>query len=105
MDETREQHIKLTLKPEWHSDVIAIIDRIEPGKLAATVIQLLRLYPQLMSQTAQFNMSVPISPVVMVESMAAPAVVAPTEEIVMPVMSTTTRSRVSLDAGFDALND
>ena len=39
-----EKHIKLTLKPKYHADVIAILDGIEPSKVAATVIDALRVW-------------------------------------------------------------
>lgn len=38
------KHIKLTLKPRYHADVIAILDGIEPSKVAATVIEALRVW-------------------------------------------------------------
>lgn len=96
--------IKLTLKPEFHGDVIDIIDRIEPGKLAATVIQLLRLYPQLTGQTAQFAMSAPAAMAEPVSALRKEA--SPTEEIVMPAKpSQPVRSRVSLNTGFGVLDE
>lgn len=101
MDETIEQHIKLTLKPEWHSDVIAIINRIEPGKLAATVIEALRVWQRGGAATGAGVKTRPEASVAM--EAAAPIMTAPAA--VVPLQQQPNRSKVSLSVGFDALDE
>lgn len=118
-DDTIERFIKLTLRPKRHADVLHIIDEvIEPGKLASTVVALLRLYPQLIGQTSPLIMGAPAAAATPVPApvpasarstatarSAAPAApsTAPTEEIIMP--SVPAPSRVSLSSGFAAFDD
>lgn len=93
-----QKHIKLKLNPKYHGDVIRIIASIEPGKLAGTIVQLLRLYPQLSKSAFQLQ-----QPSVSTERVE-PIEPDTTEEKTTP-KATKPVSRVSLDVGFDALND
>jgi len=93
-----QKHIKLALHPNHDSDVIRIIATIKPGKLAGTIVELLRMYPQL-SKSA-FQLQQPNVSTERVEPTEPDTTEAkPTPKATKPV------SRVSLDVGFDALND
>ena len=104
---TTTKHIKLRLIQGHDDDVAAIIKGIAPGRLAATIIQLLRLYPQLSALSWQLQHGTAGTPVVgaqlPITSAPAPASI--------PEPSTPTASpakvitKVVLSAGFDALDD
>lgn len=83
------RHIKLTLKPKYHADVIAILGEIEPGKVASTVIEALRVWKR--GKQGHTHC----------EPIQTPAPVA-----TMPAApSATSRSKVNLNTGFDALDE
>lgn len=84
------KHIKLTLKPKYHADVIAILDGIEPSKVAATVIEALRVWKR-GKGGAHTRCEVSETPAPVETTPAAPA--------------TPSRSKVSLNVGFDALDE
>ena len=84
------KHIKLTLKPRYHADVIAILDGIEPSKVAATVIEALRVWKRGKQAHTHY------------EAIQAPTPVETTPKLATPPPS---RSKVSLDVGFDALDE
>lgn len=102
---TVTKHIKLRLIKGYDDDVAAIIKSIPPGRLAATIIQLLRLYPQLSALSWQFNQGTTSAPAADAQLPITPAA-APVSEL----PTTTARPakamiKVALSAGFDALND
>jgi len=86
------RHIKLTLKPKYHADVIALLDEIEPGKVAATVIEALRVWKRRKQRRRGHTRC---------EAIQAPA---PVESMPKAVTPPSSRSKVSLDVGFDALD-
>lgn len=90
-----QKHIKLKLNPKYDGDVIRIIATIKPGKLAGTIVELLRLYPQLKKSAFQLQQQTVSTEPAQTDTAEA----TPTAKATKPV------SRVSLDVGFDALND
>lgn len=83
------KHIKLTLKPRYHADVIAILDGIEPSKVAATVIEALRVWKR--GKQGHTHCEPIQTPAPVATTPAAPSVAS--------------RSKVSLSVGFDALDE
>jgi len=86
------KHIKLTLKPRYHADVIAILDGIEPSKVAATVIEALRVWKRGKQAHTHYEAIQP----------SAPVAATPTMPAAQPTVS---RSKVNLSTGFDALDE
>lgn len=81
-----EKHIKLTLKPKYHSDVIAILDGIEPSKVASAVIEALRVWKRGHPHREPIQTPAPVA-----QTPAAP--------------TSASRSKVNLSTGFDALDE
>lgn len=87
------KYIKLTLKPRYHADVIAILDGIEPSKVAATVIEALRVWQRGGKTTGIGATAQPELPAVMESAAPITAAVVP----VTPPQPT--RSKVDLNVG------
>jgi len=85
------KHIKLTLKPRYHADVIAILDGIEPSKVAATVIEALRVWKRGKQGHTHYEAIQASAPVEATPT--TPAAPKPTS-----------RSKVNLSTGFDSLD-
>jgi hypothetical protein len=83
-----EKHIKLTLKTRYHADVIAILDGIEPSKVAGTVIEALRVWKR--GKQGHTHCEPIQTPAPVATTPAAPSVAS--------------RSKVNLSTGFDALD-
>lgn len=98
---TIKKHIKLRLHEGFDDDVIEIMRCIAPGRLAGTIIQLLRLYPQLSSQMWQLQQGAPM-PHIAPKAEHSTAAIQPTA-LTVPV--TKPAVRVALNTGFDALDD